>query len=342
MEAVTQTDVIISTRIRLARNFYGHNFPSIIRGTDEEKSITQNCMRIMRRIDNFKFYSMSELDEITKNSFVERYVVSSLLAKTKNGAVAISKDGFLSVMFNEEDHIREQYMVKGLDFKKCYDNISVFDRTLGANCKFASLAPGYYYTACPTNLGTGMRASVMLFLPALSHSGQIDSIIQRAKREGMTVRGAFGEGSSSVGYYYQLSNDVTVGDPKTIMEEVSAFALTVSDDENDARYASFNVNKVEYADRCLRALGTLTHSISLSYDEFVELISYVKLGVSMGFIHCDEPTKIDDLTVTARKNSLFLTPLAKKYKLENELRAAYVKNTLKGLNCGEKLSEIFP
>lgn len=327
------TDVVVSTRIRLARNLQDYPFPSVIRGTQNENSVIKICTSVLDRLNGFKTYHMRDLTETEKLSFTERYLISKNLCNSPNGAVALSADELLSVMINEEDHIREQCMVKGLDFEGAFSRISNLDKVLGANCRFA-VKNGFYYTACPTNLGTGMRASLMLFLPALTKNNRIDEFTRIAEGEAMTVRGAFGEGSYAEGYYYQISNSVTIGDPKKIAEKVRNFALIVCDEENELRNAEYKRNPIKTKDYCLRALGTLTHSALLSYDEFCELISRVKLGVSLGVIACDNPVVIDDLAVTARPNTLRLT--AKSLgDTEDETRAIFVKNALKALKTRE-------
>lgn len=327
------TDVVVSTRIRLARNLQDYPFPSVIRGTQNENCVVKICTSVLDRLNGFKTYRMRDLTEREKLSFTERYLISKNLCNSPNGAVALSMDELLSVMINEEDHIREQCMVKGLDFEGAFTRICNLDKVLGANCRFA-VKNGFYYTACPTNLGTGMRASLMLFLPALTKNNRIVEFTRIAENEAMTIRGAFGEGSYAEGYYYQISNSVTIGDPKKIAEKVRNFALTVCDEENELRSAEYERNPIKTKDYCLRALGTLTHSALLSYDEFCELISRIKLGVSLGVIACDNPVVIDDLAVTARPNTLYLT--AKSLgDTEDETRAIFVKNALKALKTRE-------
>lgn len=328
------TDVVISTRIRFARNLQDYNFPSIIRGTSYEDSIISACVSVLDRLKGFTTYHMSNLSEREQLSFTERYLISKNLCQSPKGAVAVSNDGLLSVMMNEEDHIREQCMAKGLDFESAFSRISHLDKILSANCRFA-VKKGFYYTACPTNLGTGMRASLMLFLPALTNKNRIEEFQRIAVREGITIRGAFGEGSYAEGYYYQVSNSVTIGDPKKIIEKVRNFSLSLCDEENDLRNEEYRLNPIKTKDSCLRALGTLTHSAILPYDEFCELISRVKLGIALGIITCNNSSAIDDLTVTARPNTLYLNSNGIYGDCEDEMRALFVKNALKTLQTAE-------
>lgn len=327
-------DVVISTRIRLARNLSDYNFPSMIRGTPVEGEIVEKCISVLKRLGGFDYHFMNALTESEKASLVERYVISRNLSSSPYGAVAMSKDGLLSVMINEEDHVREQCMVKGLDFEGCLARISSLDRILGVNCRFAA-KNGFYYTACPTNLGTGMRASLMVFLPSLTYGGRIGRISELAANEGITIRGALGEGSYAECYYYQISNAVTIGDPKKIIDNVKKFALSVCDEENELRIYNYNLQKSRTRDDCLRALGILTHSVILPYGEFCELISKVKLGISLGIIICNNSSQIDDLAVTARSTTLLLNSGGVSGDGEDEKRASYVKAALRSMAVTE-------
>lgn len=327
-------DIVISTRIRLARNFQDFNFPSKIIGTSDELAIVRTCSSILAHFKGFKTYMMRDLSDIEKASYIERYIISKNLCNSPNAAVSISSDELLSVMINEEDHVREQCMVKGLDFESALSRISVLDKVLGANCRFA-VKNGFYYTACPTNLGTGMRASLMMFLPALTKQNRIAELQRLGYKEGITIRGALGEGSFAEGYYYQISNSVTIGETKNIIDKVQNFALMVCDEENDLRQQDYLYNPIKIKDNCLRALGILTHSAILPYTEFCELISEVKLGIALGIISCSNGTAIDDLSVTARKNTLILNAKNIPSDSEDEKRAIFVKNALKTLQTQE-------
>lgn len=326
-------DIVISTRIRFARNFQDYDFPSMINGNSDELSIVRACSSVLAHFKGFKTYLMRDLNEIEKLSLTERYIISKNLCNSVNGAVSISQDELLSVMINEEDHVREQCMVKGLDFESALSRISVLDKVLGSNLRFA-VKNGFYYTACPTNLGTGMRASLMMFLPSLTRQGRISDLQRLGYKEGITIRGAFGEGSLAEGYYYQISNSVTIGDVKKIVEKVKNFALMVCDEENDLRQKEYLENPVKIKDECLRSLGILTHCAILPYSEFCELISEVKLGIALGVIGCDNPSAIDDLAVSARPHTLSLNAKGLGDS-EDETRATFVKNALKTLNTQE-------
>ncbi len=328
------TDVVISTRIRLARNFRNYNFPSMIRGSECEKEIVNSCLAVLSHFKGFSTYFMSQLSETEKLSLTERYLISKNLCASPNGAVALSSDELLSVMMNEEDHLREQCIVKGFDFEGALKRILYLDGVLAKNCPFA-VKNNFYYTACPTNLGTGMRASLMVFLPALTKNNRIDDLAKLGYTESITIRGAFGEGSFAEGYYYQISNSITIGDVNAIIEKVKKFADKVVTEEKNLRNAEYLENPIKIKDKCLRALGTLTHAAILPYEEFCELISQVKLGIYWGIIGCNNSSAIDDLAISARHNTLLVNSYSLVGDSVDEIRAVFVKNALKKLETQE-------
>lgn len=327
-------DVVISTRIRFARNFRDYDFPSMIRGSECEKAIVSACLSVLSHFKGFNTYYMNQLSDTEKRSLTERYIISKNLCDSPNGAVALSEDELLSVMMNEEDHVREQCIVKGFDFEGALKRITYLDSVLSKNCRFA-VKNGFYYTACPTNLGTGMRASLMVFLPSLTKQNRIEDLARLGYTEGITIRGAFGEGSYAEGHFYQISNSITIGDTLSIIEKVKKFATSVANEEKSLRNAEYLENPIKVKDKCLRALGTLTHAAILPYDEFCELISQVKLGIFWGIIGCNNSSAIDDLAVTARPNTLLVNSESLAGDSIDEIRAVFVKNALKKLETQE-------
>ena len=235
-------------------------------------------------------------------------------------------NGKISIMVNEEDHIREQCILSGFDLKGAVEKIMPLDNLLNRNFRFAK-ENDFYYTACPSNLGTGMRASVMLFLPALVYTDKIAKIMEDAKSEGITFRGAFGEGSLAEGFWYQVSNSRTLGSVSNLIEKVSNFVLSVCDEENDERYRLLSDFEHEIKDECMRAYGILTNCHLLSYKECINLIAKVKFASSVGVLELKNPSALDDLIVTVR-------PATLKFISDNEeneyiARANYVKSAFK-------------
>ena len=230
---------------------------------------------------------------------------------------------------NEEDHVREQCIVKGNDLDTAYERLCAIDRILCGNIRFAKKGSAYL-TACPTNLGTGMRASVMVYLPALASTGAARDMAAAAIRQGLTVRGAFGEGTGCEGDLYQISNGVTLNvTPEKIIEKVKRFSAKVISYERESRYDAYSKKPREFEDVCFRALGVLRSCVLLEYGEFLDLIGKVKLGVFLGFISAKNKELFDDLLVTARSCNLSL--LMGGDAPENEKRAKFVKQALDGI-----------
>ena len=329
------TKVAISSRIRLARNISGFNFPCMIHGSEKEKAVSLKCEAVLRKLNNFKFFYMNELSELERKSFVERYLISNYLANNDGGVLAVCNDELLSVMINEEDHLREQCIVRGLDLFTAYKKTAALDSVLSANIPFAQ-KNGVYFTACPSNLGTGLRASVMLFLPAITDSGRLQEISDNAAQYGLTIRGRYGEGSFSESYLCQVSNEITYKiSEQEILELVTGFVEDTISLELELREEILNTNKDVIQDRVLRALGLLKNCLMISYSEFVELICMVKLGLSMGFLTSNFDCGIDDLLITASKATLLMGNNSFG-DTEDKMRAKFVGNALNSLNVCRK------
>ena len=324
------TSVIVSSRVRLARNLSGIGFSPVIRDTAAEDRVTALVKRILGAIGGFTFTEMQSLTEEKKLSFVERYLVSSALVKSPRGALASSSDETVSVMINEEDHLREQCFAAGLSLKSVYSRLKTLDNVLNNNLRFAKGKFGFL-TTCPTNVGTGMRASAMLFLPALAYSGETNEIMRKARSAGLTVRGAYGEGSGGDCSLFQISNEITYGVTETeIIERVTSFVKSVEVAEREERRALYSDNEVDFSDACLRAYGILANCKKLDYAEFADLAAKVKLGLALNVLKADYPSGIDDVMVSARSATLLLVPNLKSIN-EDERRAEFVNKAIMSL-----------
>ena len=227
--------IVISTRIRLARNFASYPFPKRMDDAQAE-DIVYLVGEGLKKIDDFTKYDIAKLDKLNGTWLQEQYLVSPALLKGKRGAAVVSADKCISIMVNEEDHLREQYICKGFDLYKAYERISGIDDGLAAVYDFAYNDKLGFLTACPSNLGTGMRASVMMFLPGLTENGELKKLLPSIKAKGMTVRGSFGEGTSAEGYLYQVSNERTLGvAERDILEKMTRTTMTLCDLEIRAR-----------------------------------------------------------------------------------------------------------
>ncbi len=285
----TYESVAVSTRIRLARNFQEYPFPGRLeKDAHAQEQAAEMIRRIgdeLNRIEDFRLYTMADIPNGTAAFLKERNLISrDLLAHRRISAVYVSRDESISVMVNEEDHIREQYFTKGFDLQRAYERIAGIDEAIGASTPFAYDEEFGYLTACPTNLGTGMRASVMLFLPALSRRGVIRTIMPILSKKGLTVRGAFGEGSGAEGELFQVSNENTLGDSEgEILQEVERTVSAVVKAEIAERRRMRVEEGVSLRDKLLRSYGILTHCATLGLGEFMALAADVKLGLALGF-----------------------------------------------------------
>ncbi len=277
-------NVVVSTRIRLARNFAGFPFPRKMDLT-QSQAVAYLVEEELRHLDEFEKYELCRLDEREKALLQEQYLISPALIKSRHGVAFVSADRNISIMVNEEDHLRQQYICKGFDLYKAYERIGAIDEGLSSVFDFAFDEKLGYLTACPSNLGTGMRASVMMFLPALAKSGELKTILPELKADGITVRGAFGEGTMAEGYLYQVSNERTLGvSEMQILDDMIRRTMLLCDMEMQARENLLRgENAILTKDTCLRAYGTLTNCATLSLKELREKIAEVRLGHALGF-----------------------------------------------------------
>lgn len=323
---------IITSRVRLARNLEG--YPFIIRDQQTAKDIVKKVNRALVKCDTFNLYSMSNLSDIKLESMKERYLISQgLIDNREAGFALINQDESISVMVCEEDVIREQCFMKGLRIDEAYERLSAIDDELSKNLNFAFSSKFGYLTACPTNLGTGLRASVMMFLPALTESKKIDSLIEEVARLGLTVRGVYGEGSGAEGYMYQISNEVTLGvSERQILQEVRETVEQICQAERDESNKLFGKKELYLMDKVKKAYGILTNAVLLSYSEFLGLIAQVKLGAMLGIININNVERIDDLIVGVRPASLCEEYGKKLSSTDRDLfRAEVVSRTLEKL-----------
>lgn len=290
-------DTVVSTRIRLARNIAGIPFPSRM-SAEQLKSVNESVRDALfsdaKCREQFKYIEMDTLPDITAMSLAERHLISPEFAQNRNGkALLLSDDESVSIMLCEEDHIRIQVMRAGLALDEAYAEADRIDDILSSKLTFAFNERLGYLTECPTNLGTGLRASLMLHLPALEANGAINRLAASVSKIGLTIRGTYGEGSRAEAAMYQLSNQVTLGiSEKAAIDNLKSIAAqTISQERNVRR--SLDPDMIE--DAAFRALGELKYARMLSSEEFMELISKVRLGISMGIIKDVGLTQIGEI-----------------------------------------------
>ncbi len=277
------SEVVISTRVRLARNLKDYPFPCKLNTQGREKVIEKVKDAVKNSnssiASDFSFIKMGELTPRQSVSLVERRLVSpEFISEEQGRALMLSSNESLSIMINEEDHIRLQVITKGLSLDEAYDTADKLDTLLDENLDFAFNEKLGYLTQCPTNLGTGMRASVMLHLPALEKSRAINRIAGNLSKLGLTIRGAHGEGTEPKGALYQLSNQVTLGiSEKAAIENLKNITEQLINQENQARKRL--CSSIEIQDTISRSLGILKSALVISHDEALKLLSNVRLGV---------------------------------------------------------------
>ena len=297
---------IMTSRVRLARNLQG--CPFRIKNPAQAKDIAKKVNRALVKADTFNLYFTSNLSDIKLEAMKERHLISkNLIANRACGAALINQDESISVMVNEEDIIREQCFKKGFSLSEAYKQLSIIDNELEKNLTLAYDEKLGYLTACPTNLGTGLRASVMMFLPALTVGGRISTLIEQCKKLGLTVRGLYGEGSEAEGYMYQISNEVTLGvSENEIIRSVEETVLQICKAERELAEKLFLKKDLKAMDKAKKSFGVLTNAVLLSYSEFLEHIANVKIGAMMGFLPIKEIEELDDLIVMVRPAVLSL------------------------------------
>lgn len=301
-------DVVCSTRVRLARNLKQYPFPN--KASDEQKSEIEARVRDALLSGNsvlagqFQFVPLENLSEEESVSLVERHIVSpEFISDTRGKAVLMSEDESISIMINEEDHLRIQVMGEGLSLKEAAETVDRLDTLLGETLDFAFDPEFGYLTQCPTNLGTGMRASVMLHLPALTESGAMSRISANLSKLGMTLRGSYGEGSQIIGAMYQLSNQITLGLSETeAIDNLSAITSQLMEEERKARKKLSS--NIVIQDKIDRAAGVLKSAKMISSGEFMELLSYIRFGLSVGLIQGITAEELNGLSVKVQPATL--------------------------------------
>ena len=330
-----ESDIVISSRIRLARNLA--DFPFIRRCGDEDRLSIERTVRArmdkITELTDVRYFDVDELSEVDRQFFVERQLISRELADNDGArGVAIDPGEQFSVMVNEEDHLRIQVMHSGLSLETAWDQINRLDDLLESTITYAFHPKYGYLTACPTNVGTGLRVSVMMHLPALVITRQIDKVFRSLQKISVTVRGLYGEGSQYTGDFYQVSNQITLGKTENeLMQQVAEVVPLLIDYERRARQFLIEQSEKDLHDDVSRALGILCTAKKISSEETMHYLSKVRLGVNLGLI--------DDVAVKVINKLFIHTQPAHLQKLRGKLlgssdrnieRASYLQQHLSG------------
>lgn len=297
------SDVVVSSRIRLARNLKEYPFITKCKKEDLEK-IEEEIKEITPSLGyGIKFLKLKDIDDITKMTLVEKHIISPNFAlnKQNTGAMLINDDENISIMINEEDHLRIQVLGAGLDLDNLMNLAIEVDEKIQSNVNYAYSEKYGFLTACPTNVGTGLRVSVMVHLPGLARTGNIRKILEVINNFGMNIRGIYGEGSKVGGDMYQVSNKQTLGISEAeVVKNLKLITEKIIEQERLARKILAR-DSIELEDRVYRAYGTLTNAKKISSTEARDLLSEIKLGTDLGIIK-----ELDDLKV--KKLELYTKP----------------------------------
>jgi len=303
-QQTSSVPIILSTRIRLARNLEGHHFPNHSDDGDRIR-VLETCREALESaegMDNSSSLQMRELSEMERRILVERHLVSRELIESESGAgVVINGDQSCAVMINEEDHLRLQSMLAGFHLDKVWSIINTLDNSLEETLDFAYSEELGFLTACPSNVGTGMRASVMMHLPGLVITKNMEKVIRAVNQIGLVVRGWLGEGSDASGSIFQISNQQTLGESEeTILKRIGNVLKTVRVQEENARIRLLQTDRNRIFDRIGRAYGILRNGHLLSSNEGMSLLSLIRLGADFGIFPKDTRCAVDRLFIESQ------------------------------------------
>ncbi|HEY4231941.1 MAG TPA: protein arginine kinase [Lacipirellulaceae bacterium] len=334
-----QSDIVISSRIRLARNLA--DFPFIARATDSDRDEIGRILR--ERVEKLHvagrfagqliYVDVRALEEVDRKFLVERQLISREHAEADGArGVVIDPREQVSVMINEEDHLRLQVMKSGLDLTAAWEQINELDDLIEARVTYAYNDRFGYLTACPTNVGTGIRVSVMLHLPALVITRQIDKVFRSLQKISLAVRGLYGEGSQATGDFYQISNQVTLGlSEDELIKKVADVVPVLIDYERQARDFLIRESQETLHDRVSRAYGILRTAQTISSEETMHLLSSVRMGVNLGLINDLEIPTVNQLFIHTQPAHLQkLAGVELDTSDRNIERAAYLRRHLNG------------
>jgi len=301
LEANGESPIVLSSRVRLARNLAG--FPFTHWSTPEQReAVGKQIIAACQNSPYFKtalFIDMDEISDLDKQLLVERHLISLEHAEPDGRKFVVVGEGeTLSLMVNEEDHIRMQMLQPGLRLLDTWHIIDRVDSALAEELEYAYSDKLGYLTACPTNVGTGMRASVMMHLPALVMTKQIGKVLQAIAKLGLAARGLYGEGTLPSGNFFQVSNQITLGQSEEqIIDNIERIAMQIASHERSAREIIFERRRYELEDRVFRAYGILKNARVISSQEAMNLLSDLRLGVDMGLIQGVSRSVLNELCI---------------------------------------------
>jgi protein arginine kinase len=327
------SNIVMSSRIRLARNLMNRPFTNNAKKKDLVE-IMGTIQAAVEQVDLFKgavFLKINELDNVDKQFLIERHLMSHEHAINPEGkALVVTPEEMLSVMINEEDHLRIQVMHSGLDLDDCWNVATTIDDRLSEKLEFAFSTNWGYLTACPTNTGTAMRGSLMMHLPALVMTKQINKVLAAVSKLSFASRGFYGEGTQASGNFYQISNQVSLGHSESdVIQNINGLIRQVIEQEEQARQALLLQNRPMLEDKIYRAYGILKHSHIMTSQETAELLSMVRMGIDLEIIRDVDRRVVNDLLIRIQPAHL--------QKIENKKLTAAERDIKRASLIREKL-----
>lgn len=304
-------DVVLSSRIRVARNLRSSPFP-LLSTLAQSKDVMEQLLSVaesgrLNGLGELPTYRLEELTELEKLVLVEKHLISPALAgESRNGALILARNEDVSIMINEEDHLRIQCLYPGFQIREAWEYASKIDDIFEESVDYAFDEKYGYLTSCPTNVGTGIRASVMMHLPALVLTGQINRILSAVTQVGLAVRGLYGEGSEATGNLFQVSNQITLGQSETeIIDNLYSVARQIIGHEKAARERLLSTDsRPRIEDRIRRSYGILSYAGIMDSKEAAQRLSDVRLGVHLGLLPEANPEVLNELLVSTQPGFL--------------------------------------
>lgn len=330
------SDIVLSSRIRFARNLDEFNFPTLFTNGEAEAVIDTITERVNNSqipiVEHLEMIKMDEIPQLQKRVLVEKHLISPNLAENGiHGACLLSENEEISIMINEEDHLRIQCLFPGFQLTEALKAANEIDDWLEEHLNYAFDEKFGYLTSCPTNAGTGLRASVMMHLPGLVMTQQMNRIVPAINQLGLVVRGIYGEGSEALGNIFQVSNQITLGkSEEDIVEDLKSVVSQIISQERSAREALAKTSNIELEDRVFRSYGILANSRIIETKEAARCLSDLRLGIDMGYIKNISKSILNELMILTQPG--FLQQYAGGPLRPNERdirRAALIRERLK-------------
>ena len=300
-----EREIVVSSRIRIARNLETLPFEIKMKPRDNER-LLELVHNVIEHNANGQYLYMQKISPLERESLLESHLISPVFLKANRpAAVFLNETGTISIMVNEEDHLRIQGLSYGLDLLNISSEVFKIEEILGESLGFAFHETYGYLTSCPTNIGTGMRASVLFHLPGLVFTNEIDKILKGAVNLGMAVRGIYGEGTEIKGNLFQISNQHTLGlREEDLVESLTKFTRMIIDVERKTRDAILAKARFEFEDKVMRSLAILKYAKILSTDEVLNLLSAVRLGIGTGVINDISIDTVNEIMLVSRPGNL--------------------------------------